>query len=330
MFGNYDAAYLALAQGMIFLVMHRRVAFNYWPAILLTLPVIAELAWKWSILSKFERVGTAWYPILHFTDFLGLCFYPLTGLGGAGIVVWMFLFPVLCIAVIAGRLMMKKIQQPPQVINLNLVATASLLGAVAMIAVGFLRPTFTWRYMPPFEPGIMLGIILVARAAARNAKEIAYGCLIVISVCSYLVWANLGGEYWDSASTPLNIEQASDYLMTKGTKDVVFTWDSPTPRVMPMQLVKAVGGFFFHRGGVPVNVIPVETHPNENANISLLASAQASHASIIWLYDKTIKTTAAISFPPKISSILTSYTCQDFGKAPIGALACWSASSGPR
>jgi hypothetical protein len=322
MFGNYDAAYLAIAQGVIFLAMHRRIALKYWPTIFLTLPVLAELAWKWPILSKFERVGTAWYPVLQVTDLPTLFFYPISGLGGVGAAIWVLLFPPLCIAIYIARRLIKQPYQPIISSHLHWVAAASLIGGVTMIAIGFLRPTFTWRYMPPFEPGILLGIVLLARAAARHARAIAYMLLIGIAALTYQMWIMSGAQYWDSASTPLNIEQASDYLMKQGTKNLVFTWDSPTPRVMPLQLLRAVGGFFFERAGVQVNVMPLETHPDENANVALLAAAKPSDASIIWLYDKTIKTTAAITYPPAISIKSPAYHCANFGKEPIGSLAC--------
>jgi len=326
MFGNYDAAYLAIAQGLIFLVLKRKAALQSWPAVFLVIPVVLELIWKWPFLSKFERIGTAWYPVLHFTDLLAIFFYPISGLGGIGVAVWLMLFPVLCIAIIAGRFQIKDAHKHVPLSYLNWVAIASMMGAIAMVAVGFIRPTFTWRYMPPFEPGIMLTVILVARAVSRNAKQIAYAGLILIALFAYRMWSYSGTIYWDSAPTPLNVEQASNCLISKGVKNVVFTWDSPTPRVMPQQLVKAVGEFFFQRAGVSVDVIPVETKPNENANILLWAAAEPSNASIIWLYDLTIKSTAAISHQPNISMMSASYSCLNFGTRQIGNLACYPAT----
>jgi uncharacterized membrane protein len=323
MFGNYDAAYLAIAQGLIFLVLKRKAALQSWPAVFLVIPVVLELIWKWPFLSKFERIGTAWYPVLRAHNLLQLAFYPISGLGAVGPAVWIFLFPILCLAIFFGKWLIKSSYHVALPTHLKWVALASFIGAITMITIGFLRPTFTWRYMPPFEPGILLGLILMTRAITKNARDIGYIFLIGIAILTYCMWLITGTQFWDSASTPLNIEESSEYLMKHNTHNVVFTWDSPTPRVMPTQLLDAVGGFFFARAGVPVKVTTLQTVPNENPNIGLLNTAKPSDASIIWIYDLSIHKTATIQFPPSISKIDPRYDCQNFGELMIGSVACF-------
>jgi hypothetical protein len=326
MFGNYDAAYLGIAQGVIFLAVHRGKALRTWPSIFLVIPVFLEVAWKWPVLLRFEGADTAWYPILNARFLLQLFFYPIGGLSISSAAVWVLLLPLLSAgAFIAGRFM-RSASLNDQPAALKWTAAASLIGAVAMITVGFFKPTFTWRYMPPFEPGLMLGLILIMRAIARDAKNAGYAGLVIIAATAYHMWSISGDQFWDSASTPLNIEQASEYLMKHEAETVVFAWDSPTARVMPPQLLSAVGGFFFRRDGMPVSVIPVKTVPSGDANVLLLEQAKSSNASIIWLYDLSIHGTSAINVPQLIEVINPNYVCQDFGDDVIGSVACYNAA----
>lgn len=325
LFANYDAAYLSIAQGIIFLLIYRRTALRNWPSIFLLIPVFLELAWKWSVLLRFESSGTAWYPILQAPNLVQLLFYPISGLGSFTAAVWVIAFPLLCIGVLIAGRFMGPLTPNNHLPYLKCTAVASLMGAIAMIAVGFLSPTFTWRYMPPFEPGLVLGLILIMRALGRDARNAGYAGLVVLAVSAYQMWSISDTKFWDSASTPLNIEKASNYLMRHGTQTVVFAWDSPTARVMPPQLLSAVAGFFFRRAGVPVSIVPVETLPNRNTNVLLLHQAKSSHASIIWLYDLSVRGTSAINFLPSIEKINPNYRCQNFGKNLIGSLACYDA-----
>jgi len=147
--------------------------------------------------------------------------------------------------------------------------------------------------------------------------------VLAISLVADVTAIKSGNAFGDAAATPLNIEDASQYLMKHGAKDVVYTWDNPTGRIMPPDLTAAVGGFFFKRANDPVNIIPMETAVNVDPNTALLAVAAPSGAAIIWLFDMSVTGTAATRYPPDIEKITPFYVCQKFGLARIGSVACY-------
>ena len=214
---SYDATYLAVAQGLIFLAVRRGKAVRTWPAALLTIPVFAEIAWKWPILVRFAAVGVR-YPLLHPINLLQACLYSLGGVN-AGSLVWLLLFPPFVVGIFLLGRRRTAIQTDNRVCSLFWVAGASILGGAAMLAMGFLRPNFTWRYMLPLEPGTMLGLVLLMRPLGRDAKQTAYIGLMVINTIAYGSWLYTGADHWDSVNSPLNIEQGSQSLIqTRNTK----------------------------------------------------------------------------------------------------------------
>jgi uncharacterized membrane protein len=318
---NFDAAYLALVQGLIFLWVRKQAALRVWPAIFLVFPAIIELAWKWPILINFEKIGTAWYPLLNGIGLLQIYVYIVGGFGPNGII-WLLYLPIfLLFLVLIGRLNAYEARSGRGALGWTVIATA--LGVVAIVGVGFVRPSFTWRYLLTFEPGLLLGVVLLTGKLARSAKVTGQIGLMIIALFASLSWWNAGAPHIDSVVPALNIELASDRLMHENVNSVVFAWDSPTADVMQRGLLRAAGGFFFRRAHYPVAITAIRLAPTRNPNRALLAAAAPKHAAIIWLYDRTIIGTAAKNFPAEISKFDASYTCVDFGHGPVGSLACF-------
>jgi hypothetical protein len=289
---------------------------------------MAELAWKWPILSRFEWVGAAWHPMLEPADLAGVLLYPLGG-WGVGSAVWLLLLPALflplsiysAVALIfrkqAGRRVM--IAEQP---TLALTAGTAVFACSVMLLVGFIKPSFTFRYMISFEPGILLGLVLIVRVAVANARITAYIGLITVSVCADAAWLASGASHLDTASAPLNIERASESIVRTGASTLLFEWDNSVARVMAPELLAAVGNFFFNRARIRIHVMPLKLSLDDDPNVRLLQSVSSSDTAMIWLYDLSARGTAAVRYPPRISQISSEYVCKDFGEGSIGSVAC--------
>jgi hypothetical protein len=60
----------------------------------------------------------------------------------------------------------------------------------------------------------------------------------------------------------------------------------------------------------------------------LLAGAAQPHSVILWVYDVAVHGTAAVDFPPDITTLDPAWTCRHSGER-FGILACWRKSDAP-
>jgi hypothetical protein len=311
---HYDAAYVALAQGLIYVAVRRGAAVRTWPAALLLAPVIVEVARKASMLAQFTTPGVSWYALVRSSDLPIITSYLLGG------PLWLGAYPALIASFwYFGRRTEAETGETDR--SLALTAVASVLAAIAIVGVGAVRPTFDVRYLGPFAPGIMLGAILVLRAVARGERWIAYSALILLASLFVTGWLAIGAPRPDSGLEDLNFEQASEGLMQSGVQRVAYAWDNPAMGI-PDDEAGLLGGFFFRRAGVPISVTPVHIGPNDDPNQVFLQAAAAQRAAILWVYDKSVTGTGARRHPPRISELDPSYTCRAFGTQLVGAVAC--------
>lgn len=321
MLAHFDAAYLALAQGFIYVALKRRAALATWPAMLLTIPVIAEVLWRWPILSRFAQAGTAWYPMLVPFDLIGVGLYFFGGLG-ASAVIWLLCLPMLLAGIFLIGRRSARFAPDTDLTALAWAAASAAIACAAIVAVGFIKPTFTWRYLAPFEPGIMLGLLLITRTLARQIRDAAYIGLIIIALMTCKFWISTGAEATDSVVKSLSIAKASESLMKEGVSSVVFVWDNPNSKIISSELLTAVGGFFFHRAHYQANIHVLQLNSDINPNIQILNVATASHAAIIWLYDLSIQKTDAKIYPPNIVETNSNYNCENYGSGFIESVTC--------
>ncbi len=315
---HYDAAYLALAQGLLFLGVWRREALKLWPAALLVLPVVAELMWKWSLLARFEAPGAAWYPLLTPFSVLAAFVYPLAGMG-VSLMIWLIDLPILLVAARVLR------RGPPAPLPLGptSAAVAAVLGVAAIAAVGAVRPSFSWRYEGVFIPGLALAPVLALRALARDKAPLFHIGLLFVAAAACAVSIRFGATSVGISTDPDNIEEASESLDAPNLKGVIFAWDSPTPQVMDPALLTAVGQFFLSRAGRHIPVTPVLLGGGDDPNVKLFNRAAKADSAILFLFDTTIAGTAARRHPLGADP---RFTCRRFlariGDDPIGSVAC--------
>ncbi len=311
---HYFALVLVVAQGALFTIFHRRQASTMLPAALPFLPAVAWTAYHGPRLAAFAQPDVAWYEPVRIADLPSIWDYVLNS---AGIV-------VLLVIAITVALSSRSPEQEttgsnrssasPNASTMRAVFAASLIGALGMIALGMMRPSFVPRYLVPFVPGLLLGVALAANAADRVS---AYAPVLVL-VLFGLPLVRLA----DLRGTSFNFERASEALAAADATRLVFLWDHPSSPVQDPGQMRAVGGFFLARIGRPVDVVAVANAWRDDPEPALLAAAGSDPAAaILWVYDLSLPKTAAIAHAPRIARD-PAWTCRDHGTAPFGALLC--------
>jgi len=312
---QYYALIGAAVQGLVYLAARREKALHTWPAVLAFAPAFGWMAFHFPRLRAFADGQVAWHPLVGPADALGLTAYavnPSTPL----------VLPLAAIVVIAGlfvpRPPAQEQDESPPPMHLWLVAVAALAALVLTLASGALRPSLTSRYLVPLVPGLLLGLVLLARRSAR--AHLVYAALVIL----YLGVALRPAAFNDTLrlGAPYGHEQASSLLMRHGVTDAVFVWDHEATRLMAVSSLQRVGAVFFRRAGDPVAVTALAVRPSDDVNRLALAAATGSRPGIIWIYNRH-GATSARAFPPRIPQIDPRWTCERTGDDMVGTLACY-------
>ena len=308
---HYYALLLVGMQILLLLAWHRAKALSLWPALFIFAPLPFWMMLQIGVILRFLDPQVAWYWLLKFDDlriivnFLANSYF---------VVIFVLLLAVLGVA----RRNDVPLTAEQKGYPLWLVVLASVIPAAFVIVVGFVRPSFTFRYLMPFGPGILLGLALVARNAKPIWKLAPLAMLLVfLSPAAGWLVKQIGGH-----DNPYSFETASQFLIQQGTKHLVFLWDNPNSQVINPQQLAAIGGFFFKRAAVAVDVTPIKLQADENPNIQLLKEAKAKGSAILWLYDIRVHRTAARAYPVAIEARDPSWLCQNFGNHRFGIIAC--------
>lgn len=316
---HYHAAILGGLQGLAYLALARERAMRTWPAALTFLPVAAWLGWHGPRLAQFADPGVAWYPILR-PDRLGRVANYVTGSQDFSVA----LLGVGAVALALGLILGRPPGSGPRAQPALWIAVAvAALGAVLAVVLGMLRPTFTDRYLVPYEPALLLGVALAAQALARRFAW-TFAAVIVAAVAVAAPWAEREVRHgWRI----YNWEIASQDLMRARPQRLVFLWDHPANPVLARDELDAVGGFFFARAGAPVEMRSPMVGADEDPNLKLLAEAAPPGSAILWAYDIGVRGTAAIRHRPRIEALDPSFQCRDYGRGSVGVVACDRAGS---
>ena len=318
---HYDALYLGAVQGGLYLARHRLRAVKSWPAGLVFVLPFGWLTYHWPRIAQFARPDIAWYSPLRLSELPAVIGYMADG--GQAALGWL----ALTAASAATLRFVPPLQarpadrRSPQASGgLGWAVAAAGLAAAAMIGVGFLRPSFTLRYLTPSAPGLLLGLVsLAGRLAGRRAAPLAIAILAA-------VYLGLGGwmlsHHLRMAPKRYNFETASAALGRGRPSQLAFLWDHPVDPILRPEQLSALGGFFLRRAGVTATVTPIVLRPGEDPNARLVQEANAPGSAILWVYDKVVKGTAAVAHPPRISRMDPSFACRQFGAGRFGVLAC--------
>ena len=309
---QYYAVFLVAAQGLTYLVLKRSQAVKTWPALLAFAPTLGWMAYHFPRLKAFADGAVAWHPKIGLAGAEGLAAYTINPVSP--------LMTVAVALVLAGALLWRRTGRDEAAAPAReawAVAISAVAALVLVLVSGMLKPSLTARYMVGFAPGVLLAVLLLARASAR--AHLAYAALAILYLGAAARPAGLTEAL--KIGAPYGYEVASDSLMAARVTDVVFVWDHEIVGVMDPASLARVGGVFFQRAGAPVRVSAIAPRPGEDVNRLALAAASGERPGIIWLFNRRGRTAAA-THPPAIVQTDPRWTCERVGDDMAGTLAC--------
>jgi hypothetical protein len=317
---HYYALVIAGVQGMAYLLVWRQTAMRTWPALLVLLPMVAWMYWHLQFILHFANSGQTWYHVLTWRQALIVPEFFYNSL------LITMVFAALVLASLYARLFraqaapVSTLRLSPEVV---LVATG-LLSTLIVVGMGFVRPSFSMRYLVPYVGAVSLLIPLVLRETKLVVPfaPMLIVALLIGSAVQSLV-QHVTAPQADHRYT-FNFEKPSAWIMAHSyTRRLVFLWDSPTALLGKPDKLADVGGFFFRRADRPVEVLIPHYALNADPYPSVLAFTQGrADTAVIWTFDKTVPNTSALLYPPGILRDLAHWTCHNFGANNITVLAC--------
>jgi hypothetical protein len=310
---HYGALILVGLQGLTYLGLHGRRAVRTWPAAFVFVPIFVWLAIHAQYLTAYADAHAGWQHLMTLPRLIVVFVY---AAGSPAMLAMLVLLGII------GALFVLK-RRPAAIEEDNghsrafVAAIAALVGAAFLVALGFWRPSFATRYLIAFMPGLLLGLALLFDKLQRYLRQ-APVVLIAAFACGTISTIDDGAPLWKL----YNFETASQFLQDAGTKRLVLLWDNPSNAAEMRPLLEIIGGFFFRRAGMDVQVTPIRLEPEDDPNLRLLASGAEPQSGIIWLFDTRVHDTAAIIHPPTLEAIDPAWHCRDFGAPPIGVIAC--------
>ena len=321
---HQHALILGGLQGLAFLALKRKEALRLWPAALLFLPAFGWVLVHAARVAEFARPEFAWYPPMSLSD-------PPAALDFSfgGRFTWVCA-AILALAGFAWRRRAPRPAEEPAAPRLLWAPVACAgAGLALLLVIGFVRPSFTARYLVPYGPGLMLAIPLGLQAGARG-RAAMFGPVV-------MVLALLTGGLMAVTSNPverraLQYEAASDAHIRARSPHVAFLWDNPTNRVLTAGERLALARTFFQRAGAATTVAPLVTPADHDAAEALYAAAPNVGDGFIWVYDIRVPSTAAAAFPPHDTPERLRFGCAIYAPppSPMQVMACRRLAPAPQ
>lgn len=321
---HYHAAVISGIQGIAYLIIWRRKAVRTWPAVFVLLPMTAWMYWHLHFVLNYASSGYSWYQLLSWREAL---FAPLFLCGSVATLIALGLMLPVWAYVRFGTAQSEGTNSPRLSPEIVLICTG-LLSAACVVAIGFVRPSFSMRYLLPYVGAVSLLIPIVIRDVKHlvPAAPMAIILLLIGSALPPLV--KRFAEPLDDHRYGFNFEQPSDWIMRKSdTRRLVYLWDNPTALMGKPDKLAEVGGFFFRRQGRRVEVLIPRYALNADPNPAVLALAKGQpDTAIIWAYDRGVPNTSALLHPPRLSRD-KGWRCRNFGLGSVTVLACIPSSA---
>ena len=284
---------------LLLLALGPRRTFRLWPAGFAFIPLLVWLALHLPRLMEFARADVGWYVRLDFGISLAMAQYLV------GPWAWSFL---LLLAVVLGAFRLlhgPAAERTGSDRALRFAMLSGLLAFILVLVLGWLRPSVTARYLTPFVPAALLGLLLVARGAKRSG--LGYAILVAVYLLPLAQLPAIRTEL--HARNAYSLAPASEWLARSRPQRVALLWDHPNMAIVSDESLRPVSRFFLDRAGVPTETDVVRAPP------ALLETRDA----ILWLYDPGYRpgTEAAIR------RLAAGRSCRDFPRAEgRGVLAC--------
>lgn len=316
---HYHAAVIAGIQGIAYLMIWRGAALRTWPAAFVLLPMVVWMNWHLHIVLNFAGSGYSWYQLLSWQEAL---FAPLFLCGSVATLIALgFILPVWVYARL-GKAQSTETISPSLSPELVLICTG-LLSAACVIAIGFVRPSFSIRYLLPYVGAVSLLIPLVLRDMKQLVPAAPMVIILLLIGSAVPPLLQRLAHPLDDHRYAFNFEQPSEWIMHNSrAQRLVYLWDNPTALMGKPDKLADVGGFFFRREGRPVEVVIPRYALNADPQPSVLKLAEGRpDTAIIWAYDKGVPNTSALLHPPRLSQDRR-WTCRNFGSGSVTVLAC--------
>ncbi len=315
---NYHGLVLTAAEGLVLLAALRLRILRLWPAAFAFAPALAWMAVHAPRVLVFARPDVAWYPPMDP--------WLLEQALDAAADGWPVVAAVV-VAVVGGVTVERALGRRPTGFSpgegaLWLAALASVVGAAAVIALGFVRPSFTPRYLTVFGPGVLLALVLACRSLSSEGARLGRIAVLLFTAGSaaHLAWTQRPAE-----RRAYEFQTASEWLIAHDARRVAVVWDNPTARALAPEESRALWGFFFDRARRPVEVVDLGYDPRTPPDARLLARTTRPGDALLWLYDVRVPGTAERRFRPglpRADAADPGLDCRRFAGGPLGVWAC--------
>ena len=321
---HYHALVISGVQGLAYLLVWRQTALRTWPALLVLAPMAAWMSWHLQFVLHYANSGQTWYQVLTWQQALVVPVFFCGSMATAAALV--VLLPASLYARFARA---RAADAPPIRLSPELVLTATgLIATLIVVAMGFVRPSFSMRYLLAYVGAVSLLIPLVLREV-KPLLPVAPMLIVMLFIGTAVppLVQNLKAPQADHRYQ-FNFEQPSDWIIAQTPNDgharrLVFLWDNPTALLGKPQKLADVGGFFFRRDHRPVEVLIPHYGLNADPYPAVLALTQGrADTAVIWAFDKAVPNTSALRYAPGVLQDKARWTCRDFGADSIAVLAC--------
>ena len=317
---HYHAAIISGIEGIAFIAVHRLKAARTWPALLPLFPMAAWMAVHLPFIASFARNDVAWYNLLDW-NVLWLVPSLITGWAWPGVILFFWMFVTLGWDMI--RTFRWKCEWPYSIGETALMGS-SLAATAIVIGAGFIFPSFTPRYLLPFLPALVAGIVFwIGRLGTQSViAAVMLLCLMTGTTIGMLKTNIVKPE--DDFRYGFTFQSPSAWIAAHGAARLVMLWDNPTAALDdPDGHLASVGSYFLRRAGHPITTIVPPWPRNGDPNATLLdATENRRDTAILWAYDTSVPGTRGAVHPWVIPQLAPDWHCRDFGKRPIVVLAC--------
>ena len=315
---HYHALVISGVQGLAYLLIWRQTALRTWPALLVLTPMAAWMSWHLQFVLHYANSGQTWYQVLTWQQAL---FVPVFFCGSvATAAALVVLLPASIYARIARATAAEPVRPSPELV---LIATG-LIATLIVVGMGFVRPSFSMRYLLAYVGAVSLLIPLVLREV-KPLLPVAPMLIVMLFIGTAVppLVQNLKAPEADHRYQ-FNFEQPSAWIMAQGhTHRLVFLWDNPTALLGKPDKLAEVGGFFFRRDHRSAEVLIPHYALNADPYPAVLALTQGrADTAVIWAFDKAVPNTSALRYAPGVLLDKARWTCRDFGADSIAVLAC--------
>ncbi|WP_068073825.1 glycosyltransferase family 39 protein [Novosphingobium lentum] len=317
---HYHAIVISGVQGIAFLLVWRQTALRTWPALLVLVPMAAWMSVHLQVVLHYANSGQTWYQVLHWEQAL---IVPVFFCGSLATAVALAILTPAAIHARFARAKAARAGLFPLSPEVVLIVTG-LIATLIVVGMGFVRPSFSIRYLLAFVGAVSLAIPLVLREVKPTLPFASMLIVILLIGAAVPPLMKHVTAPHDDHRYDFNFEQPSDWIMAHhDARKVVLLWDNPTALLGTPEKMADVGGFFFRRAGRPVEVLIPHYALNADPYPAVLALTGArADTAVIWAFDKNVPNTSALLHAPGVLQDTARWTCRDFGAHDITVLAC--------